>query len=261
MSNPAVINLAETETDIGLFRIEDNIGESIHLHLGEFRYDLTIKEFLSLSDDLGNVIDGFINVDGFSTSNYSMEFLSRWGKALPDLIRIEYDSIYLEDLIVDTVGFLGMTTRKPIQYSRIVKALNGNTSENDKRDERNFFGETNQQRLNKILESIKKDNYPKENQYIVLFNDSNIIMDGQHRAGCLYHLYGNIKVPVIRMVFKNGKYSDKSNPYLERIYKWDRKRIRHLLRKGYYMMRSFYYKFDVKRISFLIKIDKRRNKV
>ena len=61
MSNPAVINLAETETDIGFFRIEDNIGESIHLHLGDFRYDLTIKEFLSLSDDLKNVIDGFIH--------------------------------------------------------------------------------------------------------------------------------------------------------------------------------------------------------
>ena len=34
-----------------------------------------------------------------------------------------------------------------------------------------------------------------------------IIFDGQHRASCLYYLYGNIRVPVRRMWFKDGKYT------------------------------------------------------
>ncbi len=50
MSNPGVIILAETRTRRGeSFRIEDNIGESIHIHYKNIRMDFTVRDFLSLA--------------------------------------------------------------------------------------------------------------------------------------------------------------------------------------------------------------------
>ena len=55
MSNPGVINLFSFFKRSGIikrFQIEDNIGESIHIHVNNFRIDLTIKEFYRLVDSL-----------------------------------------------------------------------------------------------------------------------------------------------------------------------------------------------------------------
>jgi hypothetical protein len=53
MSNPAVITLVtEHITRLGTLKIEDNIGESIHIHLGDFRFDLTLSEFGVLVADI-----------------------------------------------------------------------------------------------------------------------------------------------------------------------------------------------------------------
>ena len=52
MSNPAVITLANASSRKGKFKrfvIEDNIGESMHLHIDNMRVDFTIKEFLEFS--------------------------------------------------------------------------------------------------------------------------------------------------------------------------------------------------------------------
>lgn len=43
-------------------------------------------------------------------------------------------------------------------------------------------------RFNKLIKSIKNDGYNPKN--IIVINQSNILLDGQHRACCLMHLYG-----------------------------------------------------------------------
>ena len=66
MSNPAVIYLAECKTKSGgSFRIEDNIGEAIHLHYENFRIDLTSDQFLSLGALINNAISEIIDVKDF----------------------------------------------------------------------------------------------------------------------------------------------------------------------------------------------------
>ena len=55
MSNPGVINLFSKYKWTGVikrFQVEDNIGESIHIHINNFRIDLTIKEFYKLVDSM-----------------------------------------------------------------------------------------------------------------------------------------------------------------------------------------------------------------
>ena len=53
MSNPGVINLFSKYKWTGVikrFQVEDNISESIHIQINNFRNDLTIKEFYKLVD-------------------------------------------------------------------------------------------------------------------------------------------------------------------------------------------------------------------
>ena len=45
MSNPAVFELAVADIAGQRVCLEDNIGESIHLHIGLVRLDMTVKEF------------------------------------------------------------------------------------------------------------------------------------------------------------------------------------------------------------------------
>ena len=52
MSNPAVITLASLNgrnNTFKRFQIEDNIGESIHLHVDNMRIDLSVNEFFELT--------------------------------------------------------------------------------------------------------------------------------------------------------------------------------------------------------------------
>ena len=50
MSNPGVIVLHSANcrgTNFKRFQVEDNIGESIHIHVDNMRFDFTIEEFSS----------------------------------------------------------------------------------------------------------------------------------------------------------------------------------------------------------------------
>ncbi len=208
MSNPAVIVLAKTQTKMGLFQIEDNLGESIHLHLGEIRCDLTIKEFNELSIAIGKALEAFMEIDGFKLNKFSMEFLLQLAEKewLPNLIALYEDKIRLSEICVDTYNFIGYQSMKPLPYSRVIKALNGDTRENDLRKERNYYGQSNQERANEMLESIKKNGYPYNGKMLVFLKGNNIIHDGQHRAACMYHLYGDREIPILRLEFSNSRY-------------------------------------------------------
>ena len=207
MSNPAVITLAEVRTNIGNFQIEDNVGESIHFHIGEIRCDLTIDEFNRITNSIKLALQAFIKAKGFRVDEFSSEFLLQLAEKewLTDLESVEEDTIQLNDILVDTQNVLGFQTLKPLPHSRVIKALNGNRIENNKRQQRNYFGETNQQRVDRILNLIKEKGYPFDEKKIVLYKNRQQIYDGQHRAACLFYLKGNKEIPILRLSFSNKK--------------------------------------------------------
>lgn len=228
MSNPAVITLAEIETSVGIFRVEDNIGEAIHLHFGEFRYDLTVAEFLRLVLEIEEMMKEYTShIPGFFFEQISKEFFLNKSSCWSDLKSARIEKIRLSKLLVDTYDDKGKYIFLPLPNSRVVKALHGNTKENDNRIELNYYGQTNHERVLSMLDSIKRYGYPKDNKYIVIFNNSNVIEDGQHRAACLFYLYGDIEVEVLRIQFIDNKYTTAlRRPLMMRLFKWDRKRIR-----------------------------------
>lgn len=219
MSNPAVITLASMKSNKQFpyrFEIEDNIGEAIHIHYKDIRLDLTIQEFVNLADEIESVVNDLVEAEGFTCDKFDKVNLVGLAPLLPDLERIVVDEVSLSDLIVDTYDENGKSVYRPLPQSRIVKALNGATKENDAREQVNYYNangsrQTNMERLQYNLEKLKKEGYPGDEKLITLFNNDNIIYDGQHRAGCLFYLYGDIKVPVRRLYFKNHKYSMTEN--------------------------------------------------
>ncbi|WP_040658591.1 hypothetical protein [Oscillibacter ruminantium] len=219
MSNPGVIklaSLADTVEDFPYrFEIEDNIGEAIHIHYRDFRLDLTIKEFVALAGSMEQVIEALVPVAGFSCNQFDKVNLVGLARMLPDLVRIEEDRIALKELLVESADETGQSVCCGLERSRIVAALRGNTHENDRREQVNYYNahdvrcQTNAERLAYNLQKIKTQGYPDSEERILLFNHSNLIRDGGHRAGILYMLYGgDYQVPVRRLFFRGGMYSE-----------------------------------------------------
>lgn len=63
------------------------------------------------------------------------------------------------------------------------------------------------ERINQILTEMSKHTLLNERFYGVVYNDEKVIRDGTHRIACLYHLYGNIDIPIIRIKTSKEYYS------------------------------------------------------
>ncbi len=82
MSNPGVKVLANTKINGMTFCIEDNIGEAMHIHWGNIRLDLTIKEFLELSDKIGQCMNEMVDRNDFDVNAWEPDKLYENAKYL-----------------------------------------------------------------------------------------------------------------------------------------------------------------------------------
>ena len=203
MSNPAVIKLAHGKVGKSSVWLDDNFGESIHLHIDDYRVDLSVPEFTTLYYDLCDILNDLVSVDGLDFKNIDPVFLSLYlWKKIPTLVSAKIDHVFLEDLLAPH-----NTTDKiyKLKESVGVRALNGDSKESDDVRRSHHISQTERERMTAILESIKSKGYPYNNQYVIVYGNDNIIRDGQHRASCLYYLNGNIKIPVLRLGFSDYK--------------------------------------------------------
>lgn len=71
MSNPGVLTLTSKQISHRRhFRVEDNLGESIHFHYNDIRIDLTIKELLQISRECDRAIYDLIPEKSFRIEDY-----------------------------------------------------------------------------------------------------------------------------------------------------------------------------------------------
>ncbi len=209
MSNPAVITLANASSRKGKFKrfvIEDNIGESMHLHIDNMRVDFTIKEFLKFSQMIRESLLELDFIDGYSIENFDEHFLKECANFLPKLKSISIEEIELSKLncIVHSNyrSDLNLMKLVPIAEIPAYKYLQGDKKDFLNYGQFNYFGIDNEKRLLDLVESVKTNGYPYSDKYIVLFNGEDSIRDGQHRAAALAHLYGlDFKVKIIRLNF------------------------------------------------------------
>ena len=58
-----------------------------------------------------------------------------------------------------------------------------------------------------MFESVKRNGYPFNEEYITFWNDQNIVRDGQHRAGSIYFLTPDAVIPIQRWIFQDNLFS------------------------------------------------------
>ncbi|MDD3084044.1 MAG: hypothetical protein PHP82_03405 [Candidatus ainarchaeum sp.] len=213
MSNPGVILLDELKNKKSFqrFQIEDNIGEGIHIHVNNFRFDLTIKEFLEFSKTIRQSLNALDILKGYSINNFDPYFLKSCSPFLKDLIDIKIEKIKLSKLkfIVHSnyFGRLNFSKVKLVSEIPAYYFLKGEKKYFLDYSQYNYFNQGNEKRLIRALNVIKKNKYPYKKQYIILFNDQNYVRDGQHRAAILAHLYGKDKeIEVMRFYFSGKKH-------------------------------------------------------
>ncbi len=213
MSNPGVILLdgIKNRAPFKRFEIEDNIGECVHIHVNNFRFDLTIKEFLEFSKTIKHSLNGLDILKGYNINDFDPYFLKECSPFLKDLVDIKIEKIKLSELrfIVHSnyQGKLNLFRIKPVSEIPAYYFLKGEKKYFLDYNQYNYFNQNNEKRLIETLNSIKRNGYPYKNQYIILFNDKNYVRDGQHRAAILANLYGkNKEINVMRFYFSGKKY-------------------------------------------------------
>jgi hypothetical protein len=219
MSNPAVITLVNTSDKKGKFKrfvIEDNIGESIHLHIENMRVDFTIKEFLEFSQMIRESLHDLDFLQGYNLESFDEHFLKECADLFPKLKSIEIEEIKLSDMqcIVHSNyrSDLNLLKIVPISKTPAYKYLQGDKKDFLQYGQYNYLGMDNEKRLLETLKSIEENKYPYKDKYIVLFNGQNLIRDGQHRAAILAYLYGlDSTIKVMRFNFFDNNHIMKIN--------------------------------------------------
>ena len=206
MSNPAVYELAKATVKNYRIRIEDNLGESIHVHIGDFRISMTVSEFSDLVEQFQKAADELLGLQGLSLDIFDRtSFDWSWMHKYEKIKKIEKINVKIKDLLTmgESEVFPDLQIIVPVSKSRQYKALNKEYDELIRYKEVNEYGVSNIERLEKVLDCIREHGYPYDNKYI-LVNQFNQIYDGDHRAACLLYLHGgDAIVPVIKMVLED----------------------------------------------------------
>ena len=234
MSNPAVITLASLtgrNNTFKRFQVEDNIGESIHLHIDNIRMDFSVNEFLGFSDKVRKSLAELNLFYGYDINDFDSRFLHECGNLLYGLSKISIEDVSLSDLrfIVRKKVYKDIETYRVVSVDKTPAFcyLNGDRQDFVTYNQFNYFGVNNKDRLLNLLRSIKDNNYPHEKQYVILFNGQNIVRDGQHRAAILAHLYGiEAHIKVMRFHFDGNRHIFKKNTNnFKSLAKWILKKV------------------------------------
>lgn len=194
MSNPAVTELCRAKIGRMRFWMDDNIGESIHIHIDEIRVDLTNAEFTGMFSDICSALNELIAVEGFDCRKISPDFLlnTLWHK-LRYLRAVKPDTVPLKEMECSFNG-----TYQKIPESETVKMLETGLKGVD--CPRHADSKV-KNKLENILGRVKNNGYPFDGRYIIMFGEDNVIRDGQDYAACLWHALGDVSVPVLRFSF------------------------------------------------------------
>ena len=239
MSNPAVITLVNgiisNKTRV---RIEDNLGESIHIHLNNHTFYLSVNEFEHLVEAFTEatrellLYEGII-LDDFDISSFDWDWLKRYRK----IVSITKRMVKLRDLYTSNLYYYDNYTSREyvsVQESHYYKTLEGDSKALLRYKLPNMYGYDNIRRSFEMLGLIKNYGYPFDDKNI-LVNQYGVIYDGVHRAAALLYLYGGDYVIPVKML----DFEDEISP-LE-LNKIQKKRIKQFQKKEAINTAKYYF--------------------
>ncbi len=188
MSNPGVLTLTEKRIAPNKsFRVEDNLGESIHLHYNDIRVDLTIKELLYLGKESDKILMDRVKAKNFRPDVFEGNSLVDISEYLLDLEEVRYDEVFLSSLRYKGKILICVPVWRDLSKSNIV------------------------------MSDVKRQ--------IILFNDQPYIRFGAEYASFLYRNDPESKIQVLRLIFKENKHSEDPTPWKTFLFRWNGKRI------------------------------------
>jgi len=197
MSNAAVIKLQRKTIAGNSVWMDDNFGESVHLHINDFRADLSCREFEQMARDSAEVIDEIVGVEGFHAADYDPVFMEQmlW-KHLLALRCVKKDTVKLSELWINEPRLVR------IKDSRMYRNMKS-AGKKVRSKGSDHFGQSGRERVELIRKSMQENGYDESKGCFVVYGNDNIIRDGQHRACALYLQQGDMEVPVIRLYFSD----------------------------------------------------------
>lgn len=171
--------------------------DNIQIKINEENFKIKLEELEMLAEKIYEFYEKIYRFN-FSIRDIDPMFLSNFlWKKLNYIIAAKIENVMIDDLfvmyqgkktkIINTAYYNTLVQKKEIFIPTVFHT--------------NHINVSNYERVLNVFESVKKYNYPLNNQYIILYNDKYEIRDGQHRACSLRYLYGNIEIPIMRIYF------------------------------------------------------------
>lgn len=202
MSNPSVCFLSFTVINGMNVHIEDNLGEAIHIHIGKLRISLSVEDYFVFAESVMKAVKKLFQVRGIELATLDTESLKEeWILYYDKIKSVQTDYAELESLYMKESYIRNRAIKRiiPLRESGYIKVLNGDRSDIRYYDEPGKLQPSRKEKMNFIIQKIKKDGYPW-NDNLILVNQEGYIYDGIKRASCLYALYGGSrKIPVLRI--------------------------------------------------------------
>lgn len=125
------------------------------------------------------------------------------GVDIPQIEKIEYTTEKIMALALYERSGLLIPTKVRVSEFSLYKQLQQGYVDNGYKSTNHIF-ENNTERMHNVMKEIKESAkiYP-----VVVYGNEDVVRDGTHRLACLYYLYGNIDVPVIRVYVAKPYYS------------------------------------------------------
>lgn len=218
MSNPAVITLSQNNISFKQkilnrvlkkntvsIRIEDNIGEAIHIHIDDFRIDFTMIEFEEFANEIEAIFIEYISGINPMLARIPVSFLKQISSSINKVKEVTIIHRKLSELkIIENINLkYNILKIKKLKKSLITESVGTITTKFETYKQNDQIFEPNRPRLDKLKKSIIRNGYPYNDQYIIVFGkEDNLIRDGQHRAAILYNNNSEDVIPVMRISFK-----------------------------------------------------------
>lgn len=178
--------------------------DKININFCEESFEVDLKEMSILAEKIYKFYEEIYNFN-FSLRDIDTMYLSNFlWKQLNYIVKSKIENVMIDDLfvmhqgkktkIVNTAYYKALSEKKDIYIPTVFHT--------------NHINVSNYRRVLDVFNIVTKCNYPFNNQYIIVYNDKYEIRDGQHRAASLRYLYGNIKIPIMRIYFDEEKFNE-----------------------------------------------------
>lgn len=166
-------------------------------------YKLSREEFGEFVEYIYNAIQNYKSIPELNYRTLDPVFFEyMFAVDLPYLTNISFEQKYLDELSI----FVNEKEQVKIPDSKYYKMVQSGDIPNIK-THTNLIGQSHEERVKLLINDLVIDKYGSNGQYIILYNDTDIIRDGSHRAAILYLHNVTEPITICRMIFQKNYYT------------------------------------------------------